>query len=202
MVLIVGVLFAALAFFVVGRAGIVRSNAQGAADAAALAAAGEARDSVFLDLDLLTLTPAEWKDVLAGNRFGVNKACARAVDFAPLNDASAECTSALPRFTVDVETKGTVGDSVIPGTGDMKGTATATAIIEARCRLTAAPLPSPKPTPSSDPTPTPTSSVVVPSKPDFVKFECTGGDPVTLDPAKPGSLNKLARSLFTVRLVN
>ncbi|MFE2140936.1 pilus assembly protein TadG-related protein, partial [Streptomyces sp. NPDC059456] len=95
-VAVVGLLFAALAFFVVGQAGVTRSNAQGAADAAALAAAGEARDSAFLGLDLLGLKPADWEKLVDGDLLTGNGACQKADEFAALNDATAECAAAIP----------------------------------------------------------------------------------------------------------
>lgn len=67
-VALVGLLFAALALFVVGQASVTRSNAQGAADAAALAAARDARDHLLPGLDLALLKPEEWEDVLGGKR--------------------------------------------------------------------------------------------------------------------------------------
>ncbi|WP_448699800.1 pilus assembly protein TadG-related protein [Streptomyces avidinii] len=63
-----GLLFAALAYFTIGKAAIVRSNAQGAADAAALAAAREGRDSLLPGIDLATLSPEDWEQVLLGNQ--------------------------------------------------------------------------------------------------------------------------------------
>ncbi|MFI5669268.1 pilus assembly protein TadG-related protein [Streptomyces sp. NPDC051704] len=196
-VVVAGLLFAALAFFAVGMAGATRSNAQGAADAGALAAAREARDNVFLGLDLLSLTPADWEKVVNGDLLNGKGACGKAVDFATLNDAEAECEPALPKFTVKVTTNGTVGDSVVPGAGGMKGKATATALIEPRCTLRSAPTPAPTSTTTPAPTPSPSPSPGAGS----VTFVCRGKT-LTLDPAKPGSLSRLTRTLFSVRLVD
>ncbi|MFB7257123.1 pilus assembly protein TadG-related protein [Streptomyces nojiriensis] len=194
-VAVVGLLFAALAFFVVGQASVSRSDAQGAADAAALAAGREARDAVLLDLDLAAVKPAEWKKILDGDLFKPGEACAAAEAFAAQNDAKTTlCQSALPRFTVEVETNRTVGDSVVPGTGAVHGTATATALIESRCQMGAVPTPSPLPTTTpggGSPAPTPT--------PATVNFTC-GGELVRLDPLHPGKLSALTRKLFSVRL--
>ncbi|MFE2327364.1 pilus assembly protein TadG-related protein [Streptomyces sp. NPDC059385] len=197
-VAVVGLLFAALAFFVVGQAGVTRSNAQGAADAAALAAAGEARDNAFLGLDLLSLKPTDWVELVHGDRLTGQGACGRAGEFASLNDATAECVAAIPVVTVTVTTNGTVGKSVVPGTEGVHGKATAKALIKARCSLRSAPVPAPptqSPGPSSSPSPSPS-----PGDGD-VTLVCDGKT-LTLDPAKPGSLTKLARALFTVRLVD
>ncbi|MGW9374605.1 pilus assembly protein TadG-related protein [Streptomyces xanthophaeus] len=205
-VVVGGLLFAALALFVVGQAAVTRSDAQGAADAAALAAGREARDDVLLNLDLAAVTPADWRKIVGGDFFRVGEACAAAEAFAAQNDATAQCRPAPPRFTVMVETKGTVGDSVIPGTDSMHGTATATALIEPRCSLSAvtSPSPSPSPTaptdgasPSESPSPTPSS----PPTPATVQFECDG-ELFRLDPLKPGSLTVWTRRLFSVRLAS
>lgn len=186
-------LFAALAFVVVGMAGATRSDAQGAADAAALAAARETRDNVLVGRDLLTLTPDQWREILGGEGFDDGEACAEAQAFAASNDASvSECDSDIPEFTVTVATNGTVGQSVIPGTEDMQGQATATALIEPRCSLQSLPTPTPSPTPS------PGGGTV----PDPIGIECTGGGVITVDPSNPGSLSELARKLFSVRLAD
>ncbi|GHB46322.1 hypothetical protein GCM10010347_14920 [Streptomyces cirratus] len=198
-VVVAGLLFSALAFFVIGQAGVTRSDAQGAADSGALAAAGAARNDVFTGLDLTGLTPEAWESVLSGSRFGIGDACATGLRFAALNDATAQCEPDPPRFTVTVETVRTVGKSVIPGTERMHGTATATAVIEPHCHLVDVPLPSPSP--SITPSPTPTPGGEGPSGPEPVRFVCKGGRTLEVDPRSPGSLNKLAKSLFTVRLV-
>ncbi|WP_445270133.1 pilus assembly protein TadG-related protein [Streptomyces sp. DSM 41634] len=194
-VVVAGLLFAALAFFAVGQASVTRSDAQGAADAAALAAGREARDTVLLNLDLAAVKPAEWKKIIDGDFFKRGEACAAAEAFAVKNDAkTTRCNPAPPRFTVEVETNGTVGDSVVPGTGAVHGRATATALIESRCQLGAVPTPSPSPTtPPEDGTPVPTPT------PPTVNFTC-GGELVKLDPLNPGKLSALTRKLFSVRL--
>ncbi|MEW2584184.1 pilus assembly protein TadG-related protein [Streptomyces virginiae] len=202
-IVVAGLLFAALAFFVVGQASATRSDAQGAADAAALAAGRAARDDVLLGLDLAALAPADWEKILEGKAFEVGEACGEAMAFAVKNKATVtSCDPALPRFTVTVETNEAVGQSVIPGTESMHGTATATALIKPRCHLRAVPAPAPTPTP----TPTPTASAGGGSTgpptpiPSTVNLEC-GGDVIKLDPLKPGSLSGLTRRLFSVRLV-
>lgn len=197
-VAIASLLFVALAFFVVGMAGTIRSEAQGAADAAALAAGREARDEVFGGLNLMDLKPADWDKILRGKAFDTAGACGKATTFAGLNDATATCDANLPKFTITVTTKGVIGESVVPGTGEARGTAVATAVIKPRCSLLSAPTPSPTPTPTST---APPSDGEVP-KPGPIKFECDGGKSVELDPLNPGKLSKLARTLFSVRLVD
>ncbi|WP_301366956.1 pilus assembly protein TadG-related protein [Streptomyces xanthophaeus] len=195
-VVVAGLLFAALAFFVVGQASVTRSDAQGAADAAALAAGREARDGVLLKLDLAALKPADWEKILDGDFFKVGEACAAAEAFAAKNDATTTmCQPTFPRLLVTVKTNGTVGDSVIPDTGSMHGTATATALIESKCHFDEAPAPSPTPTsPPEGGSPAPTPA------PSTVNFTC-GGELVKFDPLKPGSLSALTKRLFSVRLV-
>ncbi|MFF3427199.1 pilus assembly protein TadG-related protein [Streptomyces sp. NPDC002602] len=195
-VAIVGLLFAALAFFVVGMAGATRSDAQGAADAAALAAAREARDGTFDGTDLSALKQADWEKILRGDWLLPKNACAKAADFATSNGASTvECDPHLPEFTVKVITNAPVGDSVVPGSSEMLGTATATAVIESRCSLRPGSVPTVEP--SSKPSPGPGDTDAATE----TTFECDGRQ-LKLDPSKPGSLTQLARGLFTVRLVN
>ncbi|MBZ9597780.1 hypothetical protein K7B06_22205 [Streptomyces erythrochromogenes] len=194
---IAGLLFAALAFFVVGRAAITRSDAQGAADAAALAAGREVRDEVLLNLDLAALRPADWEKIVGGELFKGGGACAAADAFAAKNDANVTlCDSAPPRFTVSVQTNGTVGDSVIPETSSQHGTATATALVTAECSLGSAPAPSPNVTPPAESGPPATAP-----PPSTVNFNCRG-ELIKIDPLKPGPLSALTRKLFSVRLVD
>ncbi|MFE5561982.1 hypothetical protein [Streptomyces sp. NPDC056544] len=150
---------------------------------------------MLLDLDLAAVKPAEWKKIVDGDFFKPGEACAAAEAFAARNDAKATlCQSVLPRFIVEVETNGTVGDSVVPGTGAVRGRATATALIESRCQLGAVPTPSPTPT-----TPPGDSSAAPTPTPATVNFTC-GGELVRLDPLNPGKLSALTRKLFSVRL--
>ncbi|MCX4527789.1 pilus assembly protein TadG-related protein [Streptomyces sp. NBC_01551] len=197
---VAGLLFAALAFFVVGMAGDTRSDAQGAADAAALAAAREARDTVFVGGDLVAFTPADWEKILQGDRFELRGACAKAQNFAASNDATAECEPALPKFTVAVTTNGTVGKSVVPGSENVHGKATATAVIESRCTLKSVPTPTDTPTATPSATPSPGGDDT--DKPAVVAFTCKGGASLDVDPLKPGSLTQLARRLFSIRLTD
>ncbi|WP_284575844.1 pilus assembly protein TadG-related protein [Streptomyces sp. 2P-4] len=195
-VVITGMLFASLAFFVVGRGGVARSNAQGAADAAALAAAGEARDRVFLGLDLSGLTLEGWRQVAHGDLLTGRGACEEAVAFAARNGARADCQAEIPLVTVTATTDEAIGQSVVPGTEAMRGKATAKALIKPQCELRSAPQPAPTLT-TPGPTPSPGPSQGAGS----VSFMCDG-KLLTVDLAKPGSLTQLARRLFTVRLVD
>ncbi|MEU9373837.1 pilus assembly protein TadG-related protein [Streptomyces sp. NPDC048255] len=200
-VVVAGLLFATLAFFVVGQASVVRSDAQGAADAAALAAARDARDHLVPGVDLATLEPEGWKQVLEGVLLDAGGACGAAREFAAKNDATAVCERALPRFTVEVQTTRTVGDSVVPGTSGQRGTANATAVVEPRCQLgTVIVAPSPSASPSTSPSPSPSSGGA--EKPASVEIKCKGAGVITFDPAKPEPWGALARTLFAVRLVD
>ncbi|MBT2466920.1 hypothetical protein J7E97_03300 [Streptomyces sp. ISL-66] len=192
-VAVAGLLFAALAFFVVGMAGDTRSEAQGAADAAALAAAREARDDAFVGLNLADLKPADWEEILNGKGFDVKSACAEAESFAERNNATTvQCEAVLPRFTVSVKTIRTIGQSVVPGTGAMHGEAVATAVIKPLCSLGSEPAPTTTPAPADTGVP----------KPGPVNITCDGRASIELDPLNPGPLSKLARTLFSVRLAS
>ncbi|MER5727845.1 pilus assembly protein TadG-related protein [Streptomyces sp. NPDC002138] len=196
-VVVAGLLFAALAFFVIAQAAVTRSDAQGAADAAALAAARQARDNLQPGLDLATLKPGDWERLLQGAFLNTNGACARAGDFASVNGATATCTHSLLRFAVVVRTNGTVGSSVVPGTEDMHGSAKATAAIEPRCHLGAGST-EPSPAPSSTPEPGGGGAQTPPS----VAIECDDSGSIQFDPLHPKPWSTLARSLFSVRLVD
>ncbi|MGW6405789.1 pilus assembly protein TadG-related protein [Streptomyces vinaceus] len=196
-VAVVGLLFAALAFFAVGQAGVTRSNAQGAADAAALAAARDARDHLLPGLDFAKFEPEDWERILRGELLDSTGSCAEASSFAAKNDASATCTPRARGFEVEVTTNGTVGKSVVPGTDSVHGQAKATAAIESRCTLNVAPAPAPSPSPTSTRGPTPTPAPALP-----VTFKCKGGKDLVVDPSKPDPWRKIARTLFDVRLVD
>ncbi|UQX02743.1 pilus assembly protein TadG-related protein [Streptomyces sp. RerS4] len=197
-VVVAGLLFAALALFVVGQASVTRSDAQGAADAAALAAAKDVRDHLAPGVNLVDLEPEGWGEILKGNLFAPGRGCAQADVFAGKNGAKASCTVAGLSVTVAVETERTVGDSVLPGTDGMHGTASATAVIEPRCHLGALPpgggTPTPTPVGTAPPTDGPTP------KPATVTIECKGGKGITFDPSKPEPWRTVARALFDVRL--
>ncbi|MFD3719915.1 pilus assembly protein TadG-related protein [Streptomyces sp. NPDC058674] len=198
-VVVIGTVFAILAFFVFGQAAVVRSDAQGAADAAALAAAREARDNLVPGLDFATLKPEDWRNILDGKSFDPAGACAAAEDFARLNKATGTCARSLLRFKVEVTTERTVGESVVPGTEGMHAAATAVGEVVPRCELGSAPDPSG--TPTSTPAPAPTASSSPPPVGPVV-IKCRGGKTIRFDPLKPEPWSTLARSLFDVRLAS
>ncbi|BDD74504.1 hypothetical protein GCM10010095_63980 [Streptomyces anthocyanicus] len=130
-----GLLFLALAYFAVGQAAATRSEAQTAADAAALAAALETRDQLTDQWITHVLDPDSWQDIFEGEA-PVPSGCWRAHELAARNDASVECApDGRLGYTVVAETNGSVGDTIVPGTEERKATQTATAVIEARCRF-------------------------------------------------------------------
>ncbi|MGW1589637.1 pilus assembly protein TadG-related protein [Streptomyces sp. NPDC002386] len=131
---VAGLLFLAFAYLAVGQAAVNRGGAQTAADAAALAAAQEARDQLAgLWVDALS-DPAKWTDIFEGN--GVDDPCWRAEQLAAENDARLNsCDPELLRYTVEVQTNKSVGDSVVPGTENIKSTKSATAVIEPLCTV-------------------------------------------------------------------
>ncbi|MEU0224061.1 pilus assembly protein TadG-related protein [Streptomyces sp. NPDC006284] len=128
-----GLLFLALAYLAVGQAAATRSEAQTAADAAALAAALETRDYLAGEWLTNVLEPDTWQDIFTGD-VPTPDACWRAHELAASNDASVDCTAdGMLRYTVVAETNGTVGDTIVPGTEDQRATESASAVIEARC---------------------------------------------------------------------
>ncbi|MFJ8541511.1 pilus assembly protein TadG-related protein [Streptomyces sp. NPDC093586] len=130
---VAGLLFLALAYFAVGQAAATRSEAQTAADAAALAAALETRDRLTDEWVANIRKPESWLDIFEGN-VAVPSGCWRAHQLAARNDATVDCQPDGPLgYTVVAETNGTVGDTIVPGTENRKATESATAVIEARC---------------------------------------------------------------------
>ncbi|KUJ66081.1 hypothetical protein ACZ90_40210 [Streptomyces albus subsp. albus] len=207
---VAGMLFLALAFYAVGRAGATRNAGQTAADAAALAAAQNYRDQLRLTL-LRTITDGgDWAELLNGRGLGPGDACADADRFAAANDADLTGPGCVPgylptSFSVTVRTRRAVGDSVIPGTEHRHARARATAVVRPRCAYQPPPTPSPSPTgtprhgpkgrghhPKPHPTPDPRHG-----KPPL-ELDCEGRT-LTIDPEHP-ELFPEARDLFSVRL--
>lgn len=204
----VGLLFLALAFFAVGQAEDERNGTQTAADAAALAAAKDARDGLgpgllraIADGDLGAIG-----DLLGGK--GVDgSSCSAASDYASRNGAHVEDCSVghgPESFTVKVKSDDSVGESVVDGTEEQYATATATAVIESRCDLSDEPEPSPseaEPSDSSPPDgeePPPDDGEDDEDEPGPVTFDCDDGD-VTVDPSDTG-LGLDLGDFFKIRL--
>jgi hypothetical protein len=131
---VAGLLFLAFAYLAVGQAAANRNGAQTAADAAALAAAQETRDQLAGKWVEDVLDPKKWQDIFDGIGVGLD-GCWRAYELAEQNDAAVDgCDPVEPLgYTVTVTSTKPVGDSIVPGTEDMKSKASATAVIESRC---------------------------------------------------------------------
>lgn len=176
-----------MAFFAFAQAASARNGAQSAADAAALAAAQQARDDLLLDLGDAIDTGGnwlDWLDIPAGGLPGEG-ATAAAQELAAANEstllggAAPTEVGGYPGFLVEVQTDYTVGDSIIPGTESMTATARATAVIQPRCEFDV----------NANPT-------------DPVTLDCDG-QPVDIDPGNfnPGDLPD-ASVMFSVRLAD
>ncbi|MCT4355549.1 pilus assembly protein TadG-related protein [Streptomyces sp. Je 1-79] len=201
-----GLLFLAFAYFAVGQAAATRNGAQTAADAAALAAAQDARDQLRDGWVAVILDPAQWGDFLSGRQYDEYAACQRAASFAAKNHAEVPGEGCNPLssgelgFRVEVRTLNSVGESVIPGTEIQHATAKATAVIEPLCTFEAPeptqppePTDEPEPDPEPDPRPTPTEPVPIQG------LTCDGVS-WTIDPDRPELPS--AADLFTVRLAD
>ncbi|MFE7773981.1 pilus assembly protein TadG-related protein [Streptomyces sp. NPDC057445] len=201
-VMVAGLLFLAFAFFAVGQASATRNGAQGAADAAALAAAQDARDQMGPGLLEAILLPGGLADFFDGQKFGTEAACAQAENFASKNrsdvmdlDGSGDggCSRnpgfLRDEFTVEVKTRYAVKNSLISGSEDGRGTAKATAVVEFRCDL------KPVGDPGEDDT-----EPKEDEKPGPVTFECDGRD-LIIDPEDPLPLPQLEK-IFAVHLID
>ncbi|MFH9978409.1 pilus assembly protein TadG-related protein [Streptomyces sp. NPDC017179] len=132
-----GLLFLALAYFAVGQATVNRGGAQTAADAAALAAAQDARDQLAGEWIRDVIDPDKWQNIFDGNSQGLQPSCWRAYELAQRNDAHViECGASGPlAYTVRVETNKSMGKSVVPITARKHSKALATAVIEPLCKF-------------------------------------------------------------------
>ena len=132
---VAGLLFLAFAYLAVGQAAANRNGAQTAADAAALAAAQDTRDTLAGQWLDVVRDPTKWQDFLDG-RAAVLGGCPRAGQLAAQNDAQMlGCGGQLSdlSYTVEVKTDKSVGDSIVPGTENKHSTASAKAVIEPLC---------------------------------------------------------------------
>lgn len=187
-------LFLAFALFAVGQAAVHRNSTQSAADAAALAAAQEARDELTEGLRgaILVRDVEAIDELLESVEFDSPGACAEARRFAERNDA--EVTSCDPvegGYRVAVVSAKPLGKSDVEGTEDKVARTEATAVVESRCSPAeeedAEPPPDPEPAPGEDgegdedgddegenePPPAP------------IEFDCDDG-PVVINPGQGG----------------
>ncbi|MFF8725227.1 pilus assembly protein TadG-related protein [Streptomyces sp. NPDC015171] len=131
---VAGLLFLAFAYLAVGQAAVNRSDAQTAADAAALAAAQNRREYLTGKWLEILKDPTKWRDVFHGD-VEVGPSCWRAYQLAAQNDGRVdECDDSRPmKVTVEVTTNKRVGKSVVPGVEDIRSSGTATAVVEPIC---------------------------------------------------------------------
>ncbi|MFG3192065.1 pilus assembly protein TadG-related protein [Streptomyces omiyaensis] len=192
---VAGLLFLAFVYFVVGQAALLRNGAQTAADAAALGAAQDARAQLREGWIDVIRDPAQWDRFVEGEAYMVDRACVKATVFASLNDAELSPEDCVPLefgFAVTVHTKGTVGDSIVPGTADRQAVASASAVIEPLCTFDP-PEPSPEPDPSGTPSEEPDEEEPEP----ILGLFCNGKD-WEIDPLVPALPE--VDDLFRVRL--
>ncbi|MER5947177.1 pilus assembly protein TadG-related protein [Streptomyces sp. NPDC001904] len=132
-------LFTAFAFFAFAQAASARNGAQSAADAAALAATQSARDELMDGLGKALDDGGDWLDWLNGQDVAGANVEAAAGQLAAENDSDviagpdATQVDGFPGYRVEVRTRFTVGDTIIPGTENKHATAHATAVIQPRC---------------------------------------------------------------------
>lgn len=129
-----------------------------------MAAAQDSRDELMKGLAGAVGTDDHWLEWLKGDLFKGTGATAAADRLAAENDSTVQgvaepaTVNGFPGYRVEIETRYTVGDSIIPGTERQHAKAHATAVIEPRCTFAA----------DADPT-------------KLVQLRC-GGDLVDIDP--------------------
>ncbi|WP_329621418.1 pilus assembly protein TadG-related protein [Streptomyces sp. NBC_01255] len=183
---IAGLLFLAFAYFAVGQGAFARNSAQTAADAAALAAAQDAREQLRDDWLEVVLDPEQWAGFLQGVAYVDPSACQQAGEFAARNQANLSDCERLATWGFRVTVRTT-------GSESQQATASAEAVIEPRCMV-------------EDQVPTPEPPTSTPSAPGQGEEEEQGpimglacdGDSWEIDPENPNLPD--AVDLFTVRL--
>lgn len=206
-VMVAGLLFLAFAFFAVGQASATRNGAQGAADAAALAAAQDARDNLGASFLQALGEPDGLNEFLSGHQYfdaGHSEADRLAsMNRSAVTDFYWRSGYWQDKVTAEVKTRYTVGSSVIPSTKNRHATASATAVIEFRCTL--------KPPPDkSDPGQGDGGSKGDDDKgkddtkdvPGPFEFRCDKGQDVTIDLADRDPFAGLGKLLFAVHLID
>jgi hypothetical protein len=203
-VMVAGLLFLAFAFFAVGKASATRNGAQGAADAAALAAAQQARDEMGPAFLGALLLPDGLNDFF-GDHYISGAPCGQAQRFAADNraDVVGGCAwdSGYQRdeVTIKVKTRNTVGDTLIPGTETKHATAEATAVIDFRCSWK----PAKKPDKDTGPQPGKDKEKGEKEKtPGRITFDCDGRSQFEIDPLDPAPWSELGKTLFAVHLID
>ncbi|MFJ1618505.1 MULTISPECIES: pilus assembly protein TadG-related protein [unclassified Streptomyces] len=182
-VMVAGLLFLVFAFFAVGKASALRNGAQGAADAAALAAAQQAREE--FEAPFLASLPEDTLDMfLRAHPVG---GCTAAQGLASANQADVTSCVPLPggytdRIKVKVEGYKPVDSSVLPGSKKTFAKATATAVIKFRCSWTSVDY-------NDD------------SVRDMFFFSC-GKDMLQIAPSSPPPWSEVSKILYDVHLVD
>ncbi|WP_371665611.1 MULTISPECIES: pilus assembly protein TadG-related protein [unclassified Streptomyces] len=183
-VMVAGLLFLVFAFFAVGKASALRNGAQGAADAAALAAAQQNRENFGTGF-LASLPGDMLEQFLRAHRvYG----CPAARKFAAENQARlSDCLPTLggrrDRIKVEVKGRKPVDSSVIPGTKKRVAKATATAIVEFRCEWKALDF---------------NDDGVM----DLYIFTCGSAGTVEIAPGSPPPWSEVSKILYDVHLVD
>ncbi|MFI9615649.1 pilus assembly protein TadG-related protein [Streptomyces sp. NPDC052023] len=134
---VAGLLFLAFAYLAVGQAAATRSEAQTAADAAALAAAQNLREQLAGEWLENVLDPTSWQGIFEGDLELFEDPCERAGQLAAQNDAHVDdCQEDGPLgYRVAVTTDEPVGDTIVPGTENRHARAFASAVVERRCNF-------------------------------------------------------------------
>lgn len=187
-----GLLFLAFAYFTVGQAAFTRNGAQTAADAAALAAAQEARDQFREGWLEVLRDPDQWDEFLQARAYADQAACGQAEEFAALNGATFSGDGC-----VQLDSSGFRVTVTTTGPERHHATATAEAVVEPRCRRTEQE-PSSEPLPTSPPPTSPPPGEVEEEEPDPIVGLMCGDDSWEIDPENPTLPD--AVDLFTVRL--
>ncbi|MFB7513745.1 pilus assembly protein TadG-related protein [Streptomyces sp. NPDC056144] len=186
---VAGLLFLGFAYFLVGQAAFTRNGAQTAADAAALAAAQDARDQLRQGWLEVIRDPDQWDRFILATEYESGPACDIAAEYARLNQAELSGDRCL-----DLEPNGFRVTVTTTGPESVHATASAQAVIEPRCEVPdyepPTEPPSPPPTPPADPED---------DADPIVELEC-GGEALDVDlddPTLPDAVD-----LFTVRLAD
>ncbi|MEV6163275.1 pilus assembly protein TadG-related protein [Streptomyces sp. NPDC052052] len=186
-VMVAGLLFLVFAFFAVGKASALRNGAQGAADAAALAAANEAREN--FEAGFLASLPEDLLEAYLQSHPVIG--CHAAQGLASANQADLNMPGgcvAIPggyrdRIKVNVKGRKPVDSSVLPGSEKTVAKASATAVIEFRCSWTSVDL-------NED------------SIRDIFFFTCEGGQMLEIRPSSPPPWSQVSKILYDVHLVD
>ncbi|MFG2623983.1 pilus assembly protein TadG-related protein [Streptomyces sp. NPDC048473] len=183
-VMVAGLLFLVFAFFAVGKASALRNGAQGAADAAALAAAKQTRED--FEAPFLASLPGNMLEQFL--QAHAVTGCPAAQGIAAANQADVNyCRPTLggyrDRITVEVEGRKPVDSSVLPGSEKTVAKATATAIVEFRCTWKALDF-------NDD------------GVQDLYIFTCGDAGMVEISPGSPPPWSQVSKILYDVHLVD